>query len=85
MAKPQYGPEHQRIRARLLRELVPGTLCRGCEKPMFKDQELDASHSEDWVTNPNAKADHLRHASCNRGDGGRLGNARRDLRLPAGW
>lgn len=83
--KPQYGAEHQAIREQLLRDLVPGTPCRKCKKPMFRGQELDAAHSEDVVANPNAKADHLLHSSCNRGDGGRLGSERSRMNPSRPW
>lgn len=85
MAKPQYGAEHQAIREDLLRKFVSGTPCPGCGEPMITGQDLDASHSEDVATNPNAKADHLRHAACNRGDGGRLGSTRQLFRPSRVW
>lgn len=85
MAKPQYGAEHQETRARLLATLVPGTPCRKCKKPMYPGQELDAAHSEDYVTNNSAKADHLQHAACNRSDGGKLGHERANLRPSRPW
>ena len=62
-----YNRQHELIREQLLRAYVPGTPCPVCDQPMLPGQALDAGHSVDLRDNPNAKADRLEHASCNRG------------------
>jgi hypothetical protein len=62
-----YGAEHDRIRADLLARFVPGTSCPKCRQPMLAGQRLDAGHSTDLRRDPQAKADQLEHATCNRG------------------
>lgn len=63
------GADHDAIRAALLRAFVPGTLCPRCNRPMLTGQALDAGHP---IGSPRrldrtSKADHLEHATCNRG------------------
>jgi hypothetical protein len=62
-----YDAEHDRIRTALLARFQPGTLCPKCGQPMLNGQKLDAGHSVDLRDDPNAKADQLEHAGCNRG------------------
>lgn len=66
-AQRGYDARHKRIRARLLRDLIPGAPCPRCNQPMWHDQPLDAGHSVDLRDDPTARADRLEHASCNRG------------------
>ncbi len=70
--RPQrgYGTEHDATRARLL-PAAYGQPCPVCQQPMLPGQRLDAGHSEDLRDNPEAKADRIEHASCNRGWRGR--------------
>ncbi len=63
-----YGSEHQSTRARLLAAHVEGSPCRRCGLPMWRSQGLNAAHTIPLRLNPNARADHLEHAACNRGD-----------------
>lgn len=62
-----YDSVHDTIRTNLLAALVPGTPCPRCGLGMWPHQDLDAGHSVDLKVNPNARADRLEHASCNRG------------------
>ena len=62
-----YDRDHERRRQGLLKAWVPGSPCPVCKQPMLPGQQLDAGHSVDLRTNPNAKADRLEHAGCNRG------------------
>jgi len=41
-------------------------LCPRCGLPLLLSQGLDAGHSVDLRIDPNAKADRLEHAACNR-------------------
>lgn len=67
-----YGTEHDKIRARLLRELKIAEmrgityLCWRCLEPMHSTQELDADHSKIRASE-GGEADCLTHAPCNRG------------------
>lgn len=83
MAKPQYGADHQRRRARMLPAAI-GRPCPGCGSPM-RAGAVDAAHSTDYVSDPTAKADHMRCASCNRREGGALGNRRAQFRPSRSW
>jgi hypothetical protein len=64
-----YDALHDRIRADLLAKLVPGTACPRCGQPMWPTQELHAGHpiGRGLRIDPNSRADHLEHASCNEG------------------
>jgi hypothetical protein len=67
-----YGWQHQRLRAALLRALVPGSPCPRCHQPMWPAvQDVDLGHVEG-----SGKTAYLGilHASCNRRDGARYGN-----------
>lgn len=66
MPHPSYGPEHQRVRLRLLRELIPGTPCPLCLEPMFASQELDLDHSDPEAKRVGYPGDRLTHRGCNR-------------------
>jgi hypothetical protein len=67
------GWEHQKARARALREMQEGEPCPFCAEPMSKDEPLDYDHviprSQGGTDGPRR----LSHASCNRQAGGRLG------------
>ena len=70
-----YGWEHQKRRARLLAELVDGTPCPICHRPMNKTDPLDAGHATPIAIDSDSIADRLECASCNRSAGGKLGHA----------
>lgn len=61
-----YGRRHDAARAALLRQFIPGTACPKCKQPMWDGRTLDAGHSVDLRTNPDAVADQLEHRACNR-------------------
>lgn len=84
MAKPQYGADHQRRRQELVARDT-GKPCPSCGTPMLRGLPTDAAHSTDVAVDPQAKADHLQCARCNRSAGGRLGNARRRFRPSRSW
>lgn len=62
-----YGPQHDAARQRLVAAFIPGTLCPKCQAPMWDTSQLDAGHSVDLRTNPDAVADQLECRPCNRG------------------
>lgn len=64
-----YDSGHDAIRQALLDRLIPGTPCDRCQQPMQPSQALDAAHPHDRPlrTHPDSRADHLEHATCNRG------------------
>ena len=62
-----YGKRHDDVRARLVRQHIPGTPCPKCALPMWDTRYLDAGHSVDLRDNPTAVADRLEHRACNRG------------------
>lgn len=66
------GWQHQKQRARLLRQHQDGDLCGHCGKPMYKSQPLQADHTLPRSMG-GTKADRLLHAWCNesRGNGSR--------------
>jgi hypothetical protein len=69
MARRRYGYRHAQIRAALLPEAW-GELCLHCGRVMHEDQALDLDHRAD--------GDGYRgmvHATCNRREGARRGNA----------
>lgn len=66
-----YGAEHQAVRKALLDEAY-GQPCHHCGHPMLKGQALDLDHTADRTGYRG-----FAHASCNRRDGARRGNARR--------
>lgn len=66
-----YGYEHQRIRKALLAEAF-GQPCHHCGHPMLPGQALDLDHTGDRTGYRG-----FAHASCNRRDGAKRGNARR--------
>lgn len=67
-----YDREHELIRRRLMDrlrvDLAAGKrpLCPRCGQPLLLSQDLDAGHSVDLRLDPDAKADRLEHAPCNR-------------------
>jgi hypothetical protein len=64
---PSYGPEHQRARLRLLRELIAGTPCPLCGEPMYPaTEELDLDHSDPRAKAAGLPGDRLTHRGCNR-------------------
>ena len=62
-----YGKQHDQARAKLLRTWTPGTPCPKCNVPQWDPAVLDAGHSVDLRTNPDAVADQLECRRCNRG------------------
>lgn len=66
-----YGAEHQRIRAALLGQAY-GQPCHHCGHPMLKGQQLDLDHTPDRTSYRG-----FAHATCNRRDGAKRGNAKR--------
>lgn len=68
-----YGWDHQKTRARLLRDHTDGTPCDHCGRPMYFWQKLQADHSRPRALG-GQHADRLLHASCNLSRGAALGN-----------
>ncbi|WP_202237016.1 endonuclease domain-containing protein [Actinacidiphila reveromycinica] len=66
-----YGTDHQRIRRALLAEAY-GRPCHHCGAPMLKGQALDLDHTADRSAYRG-----FAHASCNRSEGAKRGNANR--------
>ncbi len=71
-----YGVQHQRTRARLIARAY-GQLCGLCGQVMEPGQDLDLDHTPDRTGYRG-----MAHASCNRSDGARRGNAMRAKRPP---
>lgn len=71
-----YGWAHQKRRARLVPQAI-GTRCPRCGNPMTDPTEMDAAHTTPVALDPTSVADHVLCATCNRSDGGRLGQALR--------
>jgi hypothetical protein len=72
----RYGREHEQVRRALLSSYHPDTPCPRCDQPLGIDPgALDLGHRDDG-----AGWNGLEHARCNRGAGGRLGQARRKAR-----
>ena len=69
-----YDSTHDRIRARLLRQLRYDerrgltTPCPRCGQPMRSSQALDAGHAVPLREDPSGRASRLEHAACNRGE-----------------
>ena len=69
-----YGGRHKRIRQSLLAQLVDGTPCSWCGKPMYKDKErnfdkaaLEADHERSIkYFGKHQNATRLLHRRCNR-------------------
>jgi hypothetical protein len=74
-----YGAEHQAERERRLQRYRPGDICPHCGQPLaywplaIARDYLDLPHNADRT----GYLDGLAHRRCNRGDGARVGNARR--------
>ncbi|MFI0897076.1 endonuclease domain-containing protein [Streptomyces sp. NPDC020983] len=66
-----YGADHQALRKATIGEAY-GQPCHHCGHPMLEGQALDLDHTAD-----RAGYRGFAHASCNRRDGARRGNARR--------
>ncbi|MEU0040234.1 hypothetical protein [Streptomyces sp. NPDC006333] len=66
-----YGYEHQQLRRVLLAEAY-GRPCHHCGLAMLPGQRLDLDHTAD-----RSGYRGMAHASCNRSDGARRGNAMR--------
>lgn len=84
MASSPYGVDHRRARARLLPKAY-GKPCPLCGEVMLRGQDLQLDHSTALVENPSSRGDRIVHGRCNESAGGRLGNARRDLRPSRVW
>ena len=78
------GWAHQKVRAALLRDLIEGTPCTWCDKPMYSmpnmnydHKPLEADHSL-ARSHGGTRADRLLHSHCNRvrGDGTKGGMRR---------
>lgn len=77
-----YGSEHQRIRARMVRAMRPGTICVRCGQPMYKWQRLQLGHGE-VPASQGGKGERLEHGVCNESAGGLAAAAkRRRVELP---
>lgn len=66
----KYGREHKRARSRLRHNLVDGTLCEYCGRPMFRNAEdnfdgrvVEADHINADTSRPPGR---LIHHKCNR-------------------
>lgn len=66
-----YGRAHELTRAALLPDAY-GTHCPHCDDYMWPHQELDLDHTEDRTGYVG-----IVHASCNRSEGAKRGNAAR--------
>jgi hypothetical protein len=67
-----YGWQHQKLRAALLRALVPGSPCPRCNQPMWPGiQALDLGHEDG---SGKTRYVGLEHATCNRVAGAKFGN-----------
>lgn len=67
-----YDSDHERLRRQLVPKAI-GEPCPRCGHLMLKGQDLDLGHSKDRSLHPNARADRVEHANCNRSAGGKLG------------
>ncbi|MFJ9374423.1 endonuclease domain-containing protein [Streptomyces sp. NPDC101455] len=72
-----YGYEHQQLRKVLLEEAY-GQPCVHCQLVMLPGQKLDLDHTADRTAYRG-----MAHASCNRSEGARRGNALRRRRSKA--
>lgn len=63
-----YDTQHDATRARLL-PLAYGTPCPRCHEPMLAGQDLDLGHTVARSVDPQARADRIEHAACNRAAG----------------
>jgi hypothetical protein len=66
-----YGYDHQQLRKALLPEAY-GQPCVHCQLVMLPGQDLDLDHTADRTAYRG-----FAHASCNRSEGARRGNAQR--------
>lgn len=95
-----YGSQHVQRRNLLLYQLIDGSPCWWCGKPLYKDKNknfdkkpLHADHSAPVSKNSSSLADRLLHHTCNseRGDGSRdhlrpvLNNTMSDNTESADW
>lgn len=79
-----YDAEHQALRLFLIdRDL--GSACPRCGLPMIDPDLCDAGHSVDLAIDPQAKADRLEHADCNRRAGQALSVKRARLAPSRKW
>ena len=78
-AERGYDARHQSRRKAML-EAAYYTPCPECGELMLPGQELDAGHSTPLAHDPEAVADRIEHASCNRRAGARI--RRRGQRNP---
>ncbi|MFJ2719379.1 endonuclease domain-containing protein [Streptomyces sp. NPDC087437] len=69
-----YGYTHQALRRALL-PAAYGQPCPHCQQPMLPGQPLDLDHTADRTSYRG-----FAHASCNRSEGARRGNAQRRAR-----
>lgn len=67
------GTDHDKTRARLLADLVEGSLCELCGNPMYRTQALHADHEHKRVDG-GYQATRLVHASCNTREGALMTN-----------
>jgi len=64
-----YGTQHQKLRAKAIRELRDGiSCCHFCGRPMWRRQRLALDHTDDRTGYRG-----LTHWACNQRDGARKG------------
>jgi len=83
MSKPQYGAEHKKARALAIANLIDGTPCRYCGRPMYKRQSLDLDHIVPVALGNGSGPTVLTHSKCNRAAGGRLAARKKMARRKA--
>ena len=71
-----YGWHHQKLRQQMLPHAW-GTLCHFCGLPMIPGQPLDLDHTDDRRSYRG-----MTHRACNRADGARKVNAKRNSKGP---
>jgi hypothetical protein len=76
-----YGWQHQKLRAALLRALVPGSPCPRCNQPMWPGiQALDLGHEDG---SGKTRYVGLEHATCNRVAGAKFGTGSEAATAPS--
>lgn len=83
MGGRRYDAAHRRARIAALRQLVDGTPCPLCRRPMTHQQALDLDHVTAVTVGWDDPRHRLTHAGCNRAAGARLGAELRRVRRRA--
>jgi hypothetical protein len=83
MAKPQYGYEHRKARARAIDAMPNGAPCPRCNRPMYKWQRLQLGHVVSVAMGGSGGPTRIEHGACNERAGARLGNRLRRVRRRA--